>query len=678
MKILVGVDVGGTFTDVVRLDESTGNIKVTKISSTPADPSRAVLDGIQVVDSKSELQVLHGTTVATNVALQRTGARVGLITTRGFRDVLELRRRERRNTYGLESPFRPLVPRHLRLEVGERTSADGTILAEVDETELVDVVKRLRSENVEVVVIAFINSHQNPANELRARSIVERIDPSLSVVVSSELLPEAREFERTSTAVVNAYVLPSINRYLAAIENEIQRRRPGSRLLVVQSNGGTMSVESVCQAAARTMLSGPAAGVVAAAAIATEAGFRNAISFDVGGTSTDVAIIVNGSPLYTSTFEVDFGIPLSLPMIDISTIGAGGGSIAWIDGTGVLQVGPVSAGASPGPACYGLGGEKPTVTDANVVLGRIDPHRPVGSDRPMLQAELAARAVQREISSPLSMTEVEGAHAIAEIAASKMAANIRKETIQRGYDPKEFALVAYGGAGPLCGAAILRHLGFGCLLIPCLPGLTAALGCLFTDVRIDFAKALFCAFDELKAHEFKSMIDTFIVEGKRRVHEQNVPIDSIEIEVSADMGYEGQTHSIRPRMKCEETGDASRESLLRAFDLLYVQLYGATFEPARVRIENLRVTVVGKRPKFSSKIFARLRERPTSTVPLGYRDVMFGQRYRCPVYERTQLPVHTTIEGPAIIEQDDTTTVVEPDMVMYVDDFSNLIIRARR
>lgn len=677
---VVGVDVGGTFTDLIVVDEEHGEIRVSKVSSVPRDPSVAILRGLERVcpDLSSLDAIIHGTTVATNAVIERKGAVAGLITTRGFRDVLELRRRERPSTYGLSGAFQPLIPRFRRLEVSERTAADGTILTPVAADEIRAAGSALLSAGAEVVVVSFLHSYANPENERQARLALATVWPNDYIILSSEILAEFREFERTSTAVVNAYVQPLIHRYLHALVGKLRQREFRHEVMVIQSNGGMMSVEYAKKFSAHTVLSGPAAGVIAAAAIANEAGFPNAISCDAGGTSLDVSMIVDGNPIYTSDTLLDFGIPLRVSMINISTIGAGGGSVAWIDRAGILQVGPESAGADPGPACYGQGGSRPTVTDANLVLGRINAERPIGSDRVALDVDLARRAIRSTIGEPLGLSDDEAAYAIIEVANHRIANAIRRESIEKGYDPREFVLVAYGGAGPLHAAAVTTLLGLAKAVVPYYPGITAALGCLLADVRHDFVQTVNCRLDRMSIGEIRKIFADMVARGTAILEEEQA-VSKVQAEMAADMAYEGQTHVIRPRFSVGSPADLTQAEIIRAFEHLYLQLFGRLIEENPVTLVSLRASIVGLKPKPSLRLFVKPIGKTLTDALAGSRPVFFaGRYYDCPVYERFTLPVGVEFEGPAIIEQPDATTVVDVGMSVTVDALGNLLLGGAR
>ena len=487
-SIVIGVDVGGTFTDILSLDEVLGEVHVEKVPSTKGDQSSGFLSGIMAAtnrDLSSVSTIIHGTTVATNALLERKGAKAGIITTEGFRDVLEMRRRDRPSTWGLWGQFTPVIERKCRLEVPERTLADGTVAKEIDPASIEAAAKNLIEQGCESVCLFFINGYANKNNEAKAAKILRQVWPNNYVSVATEILPEIREFERCSTASLNAYLQPVVANYLARLEDRIANENSDSEILIVQSNGGIMSVDAAKAFPVRTALSGPAAGVVAARQIANAAGFLNVITCDMGGTSFDVSLVADGKNILTSQASIDFGMVIRTPMIEMSTIGAGGGSIAHIDETGLLEIGPDSAGSDPGPVCYGFGNDRPTVTDANLVLGRIDARKPIGNKLTVLDRDAAVMAIKKHIATPLGMKVEDAAEAIVKVANSKMAGAIRLISIERGHDPKLFVAMPFGGGGALHAGALMQDIGLAAAIVPRYPGVTSALGCVMSDLRHD-------------------------------------------------------------------------------------------------------------------------------------------------------------------------------------------------
>jgi N-methylhydantoinase A len=498
---VIGVDVGGTFTDVFILDESSGQVFTAKVPSTRGDQSKGFVEGIASrVENFADIStVVHGTTVGTNALLERKGARTGIITTDGFRDVLEMRRRDRPTTWGLKGSFTPVVERPDRVEVSERVLADGSVLEAVDVAEVKARAAELADAGCEAVCVFFINGYANNENEVRAVEAVRSVWPNAYVTAATEILPEIREFERLSTATLNAYLQPVVSSYLDKLENGLEAKGFGGDILIVQSNGGVMSIDMAKRYPVRTALSGPAAGVIAATAIAKAAGFDNIITCDMGGTSFDVSLVANNEAALAAQTAIDFGMVVRTPMIEITTIGAGGGSIASLDKGGLLQVGPESAGSDPGPVCYGLGNDRPTVTDANVVLGRINPDRPIGGKLARLDVEASRRAIDTHLATPLGLSIEHAAEAILQLANAKMAGAIRLVSIEKGHDPAKFSAMPFGGGGALHTGALIKEVGLASALVPRFPGVTSALGCVVADMRHDRVQTVNRLLDQIDA-----------------------------------------------------------------------------------------------------------------------------------------------------------------------------------
>jgi N-methylhydantoinase A len=673
---IVGIDVGGTFTDLVWLDEGSGAVSTVKVPSTPADQSVGLLHGLEALGVPLDsLQIIvHGTTVATNAVLERQGAVCGLLTTAGFRDLLELRRRDRPDTYGLKGQFEPLIPRHRRLEVTERSDYQGHILHPINDQEVEAKARELLAKGAEAVVVSYLHAYVNPTNEQRTREILERIWPNPYIVLGSEVLPEFREFERTSTAVVSAYVQPLIDRYLRSLAERLRDKGYHRDILLIQSNGGVMSLEVSRRFSVNTVLSGPAAGVIAAKSIAETAGFSNIITCDMGGTSLDISLVAAGQPAATSEIALGYGIPIRVPMLDITTVGAGGGSMAWIDRGGYLQIGPQSAGADPGPACYGRGGDAPTVTDANLVLGRINAHAPFGSDRSWrLDVALAEQAIATRIGTPLGLSSLEAARAIVEVANAKIAGSIRKISVERGHDPRDFVLVAFGGGGPLHASALLRELGLSRVMVPYYPGLTSALGCIMADARHDFLQTINCRVDDLDMAELHHLCQQHVAEGTDLLETEGIAIAQVTAMFQADMVYDGQIHEVRTPLP---SATVSRAELMQAFETCYQTQYGDTLGNRPMKVNTLRTTVIGVRPPVSLRPATVATGASLEAAQHGVRPVYTQHGFvECPIYWRERLPLGAVLTGPAVIEQADTTTFVEPAIVVHVDTQGNLIMQ---
>lgn len=673
MSSIVGIDVGGTFTDLYFSGTKGRPHQILKVPSTPKDPSIGLLNSLREAGLQpSDLDaILHGTTIATNAIIERRGARCALITTRGFRDVLELGRRDRPNMYGLEGTHEPLVPRDLRFEIDERIDYEGHVVRDLDEQGVRDLGEMLKSLEVESIVIAYMHAYANTSHEDRTREILLGINPQWELVTATSVVREYYEFERTSTAVVQGFLQPLVARYAKNLAAKLNDWGFTREVAIMQSNGGVAPLRQLGQRAAYIVRSGPAAGVTAAARIAAEAGFSHVITGDMGGTSFDVAVIINGEPKVAELTNLDFRIPLRLPMIDVHTIGAGGGSIAHLDRGGMLLVGPRSAGATPGPVAFRRGGTEPTVTDANIVLGRINPGSLMNGKDVTLDIE-GARAAVRALGENMGLGLEDTAEAILSIVNQRMAGRIRLMSIERGLDPRDFAFVAFGGAGPLHGGALIREVGVSIMLVPVYPGVLCALGCVYADLRYDLSQTLEKRIDRLAPGELAGIVASQRAQGARQLEESQVPIDASTITHFADMAYSGQIHSLRVPIK----GDWEADRLGKAFNDAYRDKFGNTLDDMAVVIVNLRTVVVGTR---SSAALPHAREGGGGTPqPVSRRQVHFGKQWHdTPVYLRESFSHGVTLDGPAIIEQSDTTTVIEPDMSLTVDTQGNLLVKVK-
>ena len=677
----LGVDVGGTFTDVFWLDERTGRFGIGKVPSVRDDIAKGFLQGIatSVAEPATIGSVVHGTTVGTNALLERKAARTGLITTNGFRDVLEMRRRDRPNTWGLWGSYRPVVTRDLAIEVDERVLADGSIRKQVDPDEVTRAALALKQRGCEAVGIVFINAYANDANERAALEAVRAVWPNPHVNASSLILPEIREFERASTTALNVCLQPIFGAYLEGVEAGFARQGIDAELLIVQSNGGVMSVDTARSLPVRTTLSGPAAGVIAGARIAEAAGFANVITCDMGGTSFDVALVAEGRSAYCLQTAIDFGLVVRTPMIEITTIGAGGGSIAAVDRGGYLTVGPESAGADPGPACYGRGNDRPTVTDANLALGRINPDRPIGGGLDRLDADAAAAAIGKHVAAPLGLDVEAAAEAIVKVANSNMAGAIRLVSIERGYDPKIFAAMPFGGGGALHVGALIREVGLASALIPRFPGVTSALGCVIADMRHDFVHTINRPVDALDVRALDAEMAETAERGLALLRRSGAELERLEIAFELDMSYIGQTHTVPVPLPARLAGgatDVSAGMIRTAFDTAYRKTYGRVLEGIGVRLLSLRTAVIGIRPKFDLALLGPAPDATLEAARRGSRRVWWeGGWHETAIYDRIALPVGATVEGPAILEQDDATAFIDPGLAATVDRLGNVIVR---
>jgi N-methylhydantoinase A len=672
---VVGVDVGGTFTDLFVLDEIAGTARIVKVPSTRGEESRGFMSVIHHVtlgaSAAAVATIVHGTTVGTNALLERKVARTGIITTRGFRDVLEMRRRDRPQTWGLRGSFTPIVPRQLRLEVDERVLADGQVHTPVDLEQVKQQTQALLDAGCEAVCVFFINTYANASNEQAAVAAVRALWPNPHVTAASEVLPEIREFERCSTATLNAALQPVVGSYLARLENDLREQGFAGELLIVQSNGGVMSRQTACDVPVRTALSGPAAGVMACAAIARAAGFPNVITGDIGGTSFDVSLVANGQAALAAQTSIEFGLVVRSPMIQIETIGAGGGSIALVDASGMLQVGPESAGSVPGPACYARGNTRPTVTDANVLLGRIAADRPLGGGLlQAMDAALSEQAIQSHIGQALGLETLAAAEAILTVANAKMAGAVRVVSIEKGHDPRQFAYMPFGGGGGLHVCAMMREVGVATGIVPRYPGVTSALGCVMADMRHDAVQTLNQALPDVNFINVLQRIDILSEACQKRLDSAGVRFIAVDEVIAMDMLFTGQTHTLQVTVQREQL---SLEGLGLAFSAAYQAAFGRVLEGPVIRLMNLRYARIGRRPKFDLSLLAP--KGPGSSKPLGSQRVYHQGRWWDAVrYARLDLPVGAHIQGPAILEQADTTVWLEPGFQARVDELGNLLV----
>jgi N-methylhydantoinase A len=677
--IIVGVDVGGTFTDLFMFDEAERRFKTAKVPSNRGNEAVGFLDGLKTLgDVKTFSSIVHGTTVGTNALLERKGAKIGVITTRGFRDVLEMRRRDRPRTWGMWGEFKPIADRDMRLEVDERVLADGSVLTPVDPEAVKDVARTLLAKGAQAIAVFFINSYANPANERVAVDAVRSVWPNENVIASSEILPEIREFERASTTALNAYLQPVVGSYLGTLQTALDGEGFGGQFHIVQSNGGVMSTATARKLPVRTALSGPAAGVIAAAAIAKAAGFENVITGDLGGTSFDVSLIAGGRSILAAQTTIDFGLVIRTPMIEISTIGAGGGSIAHVDKGGLLQVGPESAGSVPGPVCYAQGNMRPTLTDANVVLGRINAERPIGGKLARLDVEAAKAAIAEHVAKPLGISVMAAAEAIVRIANARMAGAIRLVSIERGHNPTHFAVMPFGGGGALHAGALVGEVGLASALVPRFPGITSALGCVIADLRHDQVQTVNLMLEELDAKALDARMVEQGRQAKAVVEGAGVAVERVDVLFELDMHYIGQTHTISVPLPVTREGDTTgvSEDIIRdAFEASYKTSFSRLLPGIPMRIVTLRTAAVGRRPAFDLSALSPSASASLDDAKRGTRQVWFGGAWHeTTIWSRLDIPVGAVINGPAILEQPDATTVIDPGLTARVDVLGNAII----
>ena len=673
MEIVAGIDVGGTFTDVLLYHAVTGELRLAKVFSTPGRQADGLLAGLRQFDVPiAEFDaVVHGTTVATNAVLERKGSRTALVTTRGFRDVLELRRRDRPTTYGLTGTYRPLVPRSLSFEADERIDAAGQVVEPLSPESVARVAAALRASEVESVAVCLLNSYVNADHERFLAGELRRLLPGVEVTASFEVCPEPGEFERATTTAANAFVRAPMSRYLGAVQERLEEHGFARDVQVMQSNGGLVPARRGGELAVRTLLSGPAAGTVAAAAFGEASGLPDVISCDMGGTSFDVALIPHGSPAVTAESAIDYGVPIKVPMIDITTIGAGGGSIASVDRAGILQVGPESAGSDPGPACYGRGGTRPTVTDANIVLGRISADQRLGTqDGFRLDPEAAVEAIRVHVAEPLGLDVNAAALAVIRFANEKMANAIRMVSVDKGHDPREFALVGFGGAGPMHAAELAGAVGATTVLVPPHPGALSAYGCLIADVKYDYVAAVGSEVEECTAADVSRILVDQLEQGRKTLEADGFTGPDVEVEHIAEMSFTKQLYSIRVPLGHQH--DAwTPERLTEEFYRRYLAIYHGRNPSGAIRLISLRTVVTGKRAPVKQVTAASAGYAPT-----GERSVIFADgTHTAPVLRRESLEPGQTLHGPLIVEQSDTTIVLPPATSAAVHENGSLIVK---
>jgi len=667
--ITIGVDVGGTFTDLVLRDDETGVLRTLKTPSTPSDLSQGVITAIQQskIAAADIAGITHGMTVATNTALEMNGARLGVITTRGFRDVLVIGRGNRTKLYDIKAVRPPaLLPRSRILEVDERLTANGDIYTPLNEAQVRSACARLRTENVEAIAICFLHAYANPDHERRAAEIVREMLPDVPLSLSSAILPEYREFERFSTTALNAYVGPKVARYLTKLSSDLTESGIEAPLRIMGSNGGTWRAAAMAAEPVNSMLSGPAGGVTASIGVARLLDLPDIITYDMGGTSTDACLIRNFE--HDMTIEGHVGMwPNRAPQIEIKTVGAGGGSIAYLGAGRFLNVGPRSAGAQPGPACYGRGGTEPTVTDANVVLGRFRPDQALGGEI-SLDVDAARRAV-KTLGDDLGLTEERMAEGIIRLAVSRMTATVKEISVMRGLDPRDFTLFAYGGAGPLHAAAIAEELGMRRIVIPPMPGTFSAYGLLAADTRYDVTRTRLTKLDQTTHAELESILIPLCEQATSRLKADGFEDSRITLQVALDMRYVGQAFELTTRVPNPFHSVAEIEETFRN---TYEERYGQLDE-GPIEIVSFRVIGIGAMDR------ADLPKRPVGgsmdTARIAIRPVLFdGKAHDTPIIARDRMPTDTPLVGPAIIEEDNATTVVPPSFTACTDGYGILTL----
>lgn len=676
----IGIDIGGTFTDLILQDEK--NVYICKVPSIPGDPAKAAVIGLREITRKANTNVAridlvaHGTTISTNAVIERKGAKTALITTKGFKDIIEIGRLARppEAIYNIqyEKP-EALVPRYLRFQVDERVNYQGKIIRKLEEDDLKSIIQKTKEEKVNSIAVCLLFSYLCPDHERRIKDLIKRTLPDLYVVLSSDILPEFREYERTSATVINAYLGPLISAYLERMKDDLQKDNLAQKFYIMQSNGGLTTPEVCLKKPSTTILSGPAAGVVGAAYLAELAGFDNIISIDMGGTSFDVSVVRNGQPI-VSTAKKILDSPLVIPMIDIQTIGAGGGSIAWIDLGGVLRVGPQSAGADPGPACYGLGGEEPTVTDADMVLGFLNPYYFLGG-RVEIFVDKALDAIQLKIADKLGISPMEAAEGIYRIVNANMSGVTRVVSVEKGYDPRDFALIAFGGAGPVHAAEIAKELEIPWTIVPPYPGVTSAYGLVVTDLIHDYVQTFLMNMKRLELHQMNEAYERLEWCGNEDLSKDGIRPENRKFNRSADMRYLGQVYTLNVEASGGELNDQDVEKMVRRFNDSHESIYGFKVEGEPIEIVNLRVKAIGIIRKLKPKKNEEKKIRLNNPLK-GKRKAYFlkNEFMDTSVYDREKLLPGDVIRGPAIIEQIDSTIVIPLDFIGTVDGYFNVIM----
>jgi N-methylhydantoinase A len=679
LRYRIGIDTGGTFTDVVLIDDQEQAINITKVPSTPSNPARAVINGIDKmvdlidIDSCDIDFLVHGTTVATNALLEYKGVKTALLVTEGFKDVLSIARQTRPKLYDwfVRRP-EPLIDRSLRFEVTERMTHTGQVLKAIDQQQVENIARKLISLNITSIAVCLLHSYANPEHEQEIEQIFASIFPKAKVCLSSDVLRESREYERMSTTAINAYVMPIIEKYLGHIKRRLHEKEIGVELNVMQSNGGIMAAETAARKSINTILSGPAGGVIGCQAIALQAGIKNCITVDMGGTSFDVSLIYGGKLAY-KTESVIVGHPVNAPMLDIHTIGAGGGSIAWIDSGGALRVGPQSAGADPGPVCYSLGGSEPTVTDANLVLGRLNADYYLGGEF-KVDVEAAKQAIQHKIAQPLALPLESAAEGIIRVVNASMVRGIRTVSVEKGYDPREFSIMSFGGAGSLHAIDLARELDIPEVIVPPYPGVASALGLLTADYRYDYSLTFHSHTDRIDLSDLNQAFTRLEGEAQSQLDKEKVSDLELLFIRTVDMCYRGQAYQLNVPLPAGNLSHSEMEEASQKFHAQHKKLYGYARPDQPTEFIYLRLAAMAMMPK---PVIPTLQPGTEGVKPgfKGYRQIFLdGEFSDTPVYAREKLLPCEVVQGPAVVEQFDTTVLIGPGDKWHLDEHQNLLI----
>ena len=678
MAYRLSVDVGGTFTDIVLFDDVTKEVHTTKTHSTPQDYSRGIRIGIKKICDQVGINIseityfIHGTTVATNALLERQGAKTALITTEGFRDVLEIARQRRPDLYNfwVQRPVSP-IPRHLVFEVPERTLVDGSIRRELDEKAALDVISRLKKLNVESVAVCFLHSYKNPKNELAMKNLILREMPGIHLCTSAETLPEIREYERFCTTAVNAYLMPKVKDYINHLDETRSGMGLGAEIHIMQSNGGIMSAQAAGDRSVHTVFSGPAGGVLASIYMSRLLEERNIVTIDIGGTSSDLALIKDYEIAFTSNAELG-GFPVKVPMVEMHTIGAGGGSIAWVDAGGGIRVGPQSAGAYPGPACYGYG-DQPTVTDSNVMMGYLNPDNFLGGEF-FLDKAKSELAIEEKVAKPAGLGTLEAAVGIRHLVDANMCGGINVVSTQKGYDLRDFSLMAFGGGGSLHAVALADELNIRKVIIPTNPGMFSAIGCQLAKVRYDYVRTLVRSIDEVTVEEYNAAIAEMKAEAIRDLTKEGFDEKDLSFSARADMRYAGQAWELATPVTFHAEDQKDFEECAKAFEDIHRRTYGYTLDDSIVFV-NLRFSAFGIVPSLEFPSAEELTGDLPKEAVKGSRSMYFDGRFvRSTVYQRELMLPGNEIKGPAMIEEYAASTPIPPNHTAAIDAYRNIII----
>lgn len=689
IKFRLGIDIGGTFTDFALIDSETGKISFNKSLTTINDPSEAILNGANELLKREKIKfsqidiIIHGTTLATNALIERKGAKTALITTQGFRDIIEMRRETRYDLYDLFIDLpEPVVPRYLRFGVEERVDKDGRIITPLNENQLVQIIDKLIKENIESIAVCFLHSYTNPANEKKAGELITKMAAPFSISLSNEVAGAIREDERFSTTSINAYIKPLAERYMRNLLNKLIEEGFKGKLFTMLSNGGLTTFENAVKFPVRLIESGPAGGTMAGVFFSDLLNIKSLIAFDMGGTTAKISVIRDGRPSIISSFEAarlrrfmkGSGLPIMIPAIDMIEIGAGGGSIAWVDSLGLLRVGPESSGADPGPACYGKGGKEPTVTDAALILGYLNPDYFLGGEM-KLDKDKAILAIERRIATPLGLGLIEASWGIHRIVIENMASAARIHILEKGYDPRKFTLLAFGGAGPIHAWQVAKFVGFRQIIAPFGAGVMSALGFLVTPVATDLVQTYLSRLDEVDWDRVNFLLESMERKGIGQIIEAGVSPSDVVVTRSCDMRYVHQGREVNVPIPNGELSRENSEMIIQSFYSVYKDFYSRYLKNVPIETVNWRVAIHGPKPKIQIEKYKKINEKKSA---LKNRRAVYFEEYKdfieCPIYDRYRMEPGTNLTGPAIIEEKESTLVVGPGGRLTIDDYMNAIV----